>query len=208
MRQVIGCGAALLLFGGSALAQPLPVRIYGGTQPEQSWALTEAVDSGYCLAGWTRSYGAGTPGASNLLVVKTDPNGTPQWARVSSGDNDDEAYSMVRTHDQCYVLAGWTRSYGPNTPYKNIFVTKLNSMGNLVWSRVYGGLKDDEAYSIVETFDHGYAVTGFTASFGPAPFPNIFVLRLDPLGNVVWLRVYWMVPNHMEDEAYSIIQTP
>jgi len=200
--------AALVLFAGSGVAQPLPVRIYGASQPEQCWALTEAVDSGYCLAGWTRSYGNGTPAASNILVIKTSPSGTPQWARVSSGTNDDEAYSMVRTTDQGYVLTGWTRSYGPNIPSKNIFVTKLNSLGNVVWSRVYGGLNDDEAYSIIETFDGGFAVTGYTASFGPVPFPNIFVLRLDPLGNVLWLRVYWLAPHHVEDEAYSIIETP
>lgn len=59
------------------LARPLPVRIYGDSLDERAYALVEAVDSGFCLAGWTRSYGPGTPNASNVLIIKTDPEGTP-----------------------------------------------------------------------------------------------------------------------------------
>ena len=189
-------------------AQVLPVRLYGGAQSERATALVQAADMGFCLAGWTRSFGPGTPNTSNVLVVKTDPAGIPIWSRMSIGALDDEAHSMVRTQDGGCVVAGWTRSYGPGIPNKNIFCIKLDPAGNQVWGWVYGGMQDDEAYSVIETGDGGFALTGATWSFGPQPTPNIFVLRLNPQGWPVWFQTYWASPMHVEDEGRSIIQTP
>jgi len=209
--RVLNSAIAILLFflvTAMAGAQILPAMIYGDSMPERATALVEGVDPGYCMAGWTKSYGVGTPGFSNILVIKTDPLGVPLWSRVSLGDKDDEAYSMVRTSDQCYTITGWTKSYGIGIPNKNIFVLKLDASGNPVWGWVYGGELDDEAYSIIETIDNGYAVTGFTHSFGPPPYPNILVMKLGPQGMLQWAKVYWVFPDHNQDEGYAIIQTP
>ncbi len=197
---------AVLFAAGVAGAQVLPVRLYGGAANEECHALVEGLGGGFCLAGWTRSFGP--TGNSNVLVVKTDPAGIPVWARVSAGKYDEEARAMVRTSNNCYTLAGWTRSYGPGTPNKNIFIEKLDAAGNHLWGRVYGGLADDEVFSIVETADSGYALAGLTHSFGPNPKPNIIVLKLDQWGLLQWMRAYWFTPMHIEDEGYSIVQTP
>lgn len=188
-------------------AQPLPVRLYGDSLDEQAHALVEAADSGFCIAGWTKSYGPGTPNTSNVLVIKTDPQGAPVWAKISIGWADDEAYSMVKTYDNGYTLCGMTRSFGVGLPAANIFVAKFSANGSLLWSYVYGGEEEDIPLSIVETFDRGFALTGLTHSYGPLPTPNIFVLKLDSTGLFQWFRVYWMSPNHREDEGRSIVQT-
>ncbi|MCR4423711.1 MAG: hypothetical protein QHH29_04755 [bacterium] len=197
-----------LVFAGLVMSQPLPVRIYGDSMDERATALVQAVEpDGFCLAGWTKSYGPGSPAFSNVLLLKTDQYGTPVWARISVGLQDDEAYSMVRTHGNCYALCGFTRSYGIGAPQANIFIAKFSSNGNMLWGRVYGGGAEDIPYSIIETADRGFALCGLTHSFGPAPYPNMFLLRLDSLGRVIWFRVYWMIPDHIEDESYSIVQT-
>ncbi len=200
-----GCLVAGLV--GVTVGQTFPVRLYGGAMNERAYALVEGVDNGFCLGGWTRSFGPGVPQNSNVAVVKTDPLGNPVWAAVSVGLLDDEAYSMVRVPDG-YVLCGWTRSYGFGTPNKNIFVIKLGPNGAFLWGRVYGGYGDEEALSICATHDGGFAVTGWTASYGANPMPNIFVLRLDPMGRPMWFRIYWGVPQHIEDIGHSIIETP
>ncbi|MEO0085198.1 MAG: hypothetical protein ABIK37_01065 [candidate division WOR-3 bacterium] len=189
------------------MAQVLPVRLYGDSMDEQAHALVQASDTGFCVAGWTRSYGSGTPNASNILIVKTDRQGIPVWARMSVGEHDDEAYSMVRTSDAGYAITGWTRSYGLSSPTSDIFVVKLTANGVQQWARAFGGVADDQAYSIIQTADGGYAVCGWTMSFGAMPAPNIFVLRLNPAGLVQWMRSYWLAPTHMHDEGYSIVQT-
>jgi len=181
--------------------------IYGDTLDERALALAQGPDSGYCLAGWTRSYGAFAPAFTNILVVKTDPLGVPQWSLVSGGSEDEEANSIVRTGDGGYALCGWTRSYGPGIPSPNVLVAKLTNTGNLQWAWALGGEADDRAFSIVETQDSGYAVVGYTYTYGPPPHPNVLVLKLNAMGLPRWARVYWCNPHLGLDEGYSIEQT-
>ncbi len=188
------------------IGQALPAMIYGGPEDERAYALVEASDTGYVMAGWTKSFGAGAPAFTNVLVVKTDTFGTPQWSEISIGPFDDEAYSMTQTFDGGYALTGLTRSYGWNAPaFSNIFVLKLDNMGNLQWGFAYSepmaaSGSNEEAYSIIQTLDGGYAVTGWTDMFGTH---DIFLLRLDSLGAFQWFRLYWFPPD-FDDEGYSV----
>jgi hypothetical protein len=203
--------STLVLFSIASLnSQPLPAKTYGGQDSERCYALLNFLDdNGYLLAGWTKSFGPGTPNSSNVLIVKTDSMGTVQNAKISIGDYDDEAYSMVLTMDGGVAVTGWTKSYGIGTPqFSNIFVLKFDVQGILQWSRVYGGTDDDQAYSIIQTSDSGYAVVGWTRSFGPPPYPNILVMKLDPMGFIQWSKAYYNAPQHAEDEGYDIVEIP
>ena len=206
LRNAAVSAAVLFVFAAAASAQQ-PAMIYGDTLDERALALAEAADSGFCLAGWTRSYGYNAPAFTNILVVKTDYLGVPQWSLTSSGYHDDEANSVVRTMDGGFAFCGWTRSYGPNNPNSNVLVAKVTAAGAQQWAWAMGGAGDDRAFSIVETRDSGYAVVGYTSTFGPAPYPNVLVLRLNPIGLPLWARVYWCNPHLGEDEGYSIVQT-
>ncbi len=196
----------LLTFTIQLKAQALPAAIYGGSNDERAFALVEASDIGYVLAGWTKSFGSGTPNFTNVLIVKVDTFGIPQWSEISTGDFDDEAYSMTPTHDGGYAITGLTRSYGLNSPaFSNIFALKLDAVGNLMWGQVFSELiteppSNEEAYSIIETMDNGYAITGWTDMRGTH---DIFLLKLDSLGLFQWFKTYWF-PNDLEDEGYSV----
>ena len=206
LKHAAVTAAVLCAVAATALAQQ-PAMICGDTLDERALALVEGSDPGYCLAGWTRSYGYNAPAFTNILVVKTDPMGVPQWSRVSVGSDDDEANSMVRTVDGGYALCGWTRSYGPGIPNPNVLVAKLTGGGALQWAWALGGPADDRAFSIVQTQDSGYAVVGYTYTYGLPPYPNILVLKLNPMGLPQWVRTYWCNPHLGEDEGYSIVQT-
>jgi len=202
MIPVRTAALVVAVMAATAIGQPTqPVWLYGSPHSEQALALVEGVDPGYCLAGWWMPLGTD----HDVLIVKTDAQGAPVWA-VTDGiaGSEEEAHSMVRSVDQCYVTTGWTDSYSPT---RDIFVLKLDVLGNQVWGWVYDGFQAEEAYSIIETADSGYAVAGMTCSLGPAPLPNILVMKLDVLGNVQWARAYWPW-NHMVDEGFSIVQTP
>lgn len=207
----ISIAVMILLFAFMAKleAQNLPAVIYGGPEDERAFALVEATNrDGYVLAGWTKSFGAGTPVFSNVLIVKTDSFGIPQGGLMSMGDFDDEAYSMTQTWpDGGYAVTGWTKSYGffPGDS-SDIFVVKIDSSGIRQWGNVYGTLFCDEAYSIVQTMDGGYAITGWT-NMPIANPPNIFLLKLDSLGIPMWAGIYWF-PINLKDEGYSICEVP
>ena len=61
--------------------------------------------------------------------------------------------------------------------------------GSDPWAKTYGGPGSDEANSVQQTSDGGFIVAGHTASFGTG-FGNVWVLRLDSGGSVVWQKGY------------------
>ena len=217
MRNIVVFKAAIttmiLLFAFTAQikAQFLPAMTYGGIEDDRAYALVEATDSGYVLAGWTKSFGPGTPNFTNVLIVKIGTNGIPQGAIISIGDFDDEAYSMATTFDGGYAITGFTYSYGWNAPnYPNIFVIKLDVNGIYQWGWVYSEppwapASNEEAYSIIQTIDGGYAVTGWTDMRDGSH--DIFLLKLDPGGMPKWFRFYWFPLVGPTDEGYSICET-
>jgi hypothetical protein len=192
-------------------AQNLPAMIYGGSHDERCFAIVEATNlNGYVLAGWTKSFGTGTPNFSNVLVVRTDSFGIPEGAVVSQGVFDDEAHSLTQTVDGGYAITGWTKSYGsPPGDSTDIFVVKLDSSGIRQWGFVYGTPFCEEAYSIIQTMDGGYAVTGWTnmPTMMPTNPPNIFLFRTDPSGMPLFTIIYWF-PINLEDEGYSLCEIP
>ncbi len=207
------CIAAVVVFfalAGQVRAQALPAMTYGGIEDDRAYALVEASDTGYVLAGWTKSFGPGTPGFTNVLIVKVDTFGIPIWSKISIGLQDDEAYSMTRTSDGGYAITGITRSYGLNAPaFSNIFVLKLDVAGNLQWGWVYSELptqpaSNEEAYSIIQTLDNGYAVTGWTDMGGTR---DIFLLKIDASGVFQFFKTYWFAFVGPDDEGYSICET-
>ncbi len=117
----------------------------------------------------------------DVYVVKLDGAGNVQWTRTIGGGEDDEGHSIVRTVDGGYAVAGWTLSFGAGVA--DVYVVKLDGAGNVEWTRTIGGGGDDEGYSIVQTVDGGYAVAGWTASFGAGDW-DVYVVKLDGNGNV------------------------
>jgi hypothetical protein len=102
------------------------------------------------------------------------------------GDQSREhAYSIDNTKDGGWVSAGYRFIDGRSFQYH---IVKYKSDGLTEWERVFGGDREDIAYSVQQTSDGGYIVAGESRSF--APGFEIVLLRLDPLGNQVWARAY------------------
>ena len=92
----------------------------------------------------------------------------PRWNRTYGGGADDLAHSVVQAVDGGYAIAGSTNSFGAGS--LDVYLVKTDSAGNMLWNRTYGGTKDDAAYSVVQTSDGGYAIVGYTDSFGAGGF--------------------------------------
>jgi len=85
-----------------------------------------------------------------------------------------------------------------STGFTDIFVSKLDASGNFVWAKRMGGTGWDECYSIVVDSSGNVYTTGYfrgTVDFDPgagtfnmtsAGGTDIFVSKLDLLGNFVW----------------------
>ncbi len=140
-------------------------------------ALIQTTDGGYAIAASTQSYGAGD---YDWLIVKLDGSGSLVWAKTLGGTGDDQAAGITQTADGGYVVCGSTGSYGAGS--WDLMVVRLDGSGNLLWSRTFGGTDSDGAYSVIQTSDGGFALGGYTYSFG-AGGQDWLLMRLDANGN-------------------------
>ncbi len=170
-------------------------KIFGGTKSDYAFSITQTADGGYAVAGWTYSFGAGQ---ADLLILKLSQDGSLSWARTFGGANNDYSSSIIQTTDGGYAVVGST--YGSGIGNWDILLLKINSSGSVVWAKVLGGTNADEAYSITQTTDGGYAVVGHTMSFGSGSY-DYMVLKLNPDGSIAWART---LGGTGAERAYSI----
>jgi hypothetical protein len=170
----------------------------GGKKEDAGTSLIQTSDGGYAITGFTNSFGAGD---WDVYVVKLDAQGNLQWTKTIGGPKGDEGYSLIQTSDGGYAIAGYTESFGAGG--HDVYVVKLDAKGNLQWTKTIGGPKDDEGYSLIQTSDGGYAIAGYTPSFG-AGGADVYVVKLDAQGNLQWTKTIGGPGN---EEGFSLIQT-
>jgi predicted secreted protein len=171
-------------------------RTYGGNSLDRAFFIQQTGDGGYVVAGYTRSFGAGE---GDIWVLKLSSSGDVEWQRTYGGSSDDGASFIQQTGDGGYVVAGYTRSFGAGE--RDIWVLKLSSSGDVEWQRAYGGIDEDNVFSISQTPEGGYVAGSNTLSFG-AGEEDIWVLKLSSSGDVEWQKTY----GAYFDEEASFIQ--
>ena len=171
---------------------------YGGPHKDEAFSIIQTSDTGYALAGTTNSSGAG---GTDAWLVKTDSSGTMQWNQTYGGRAEDGAYSLIQTSDGGYALAGFTDSYGAGG--YDFWLVKTNSTGGMVWNQTYGGTRDEQVSSVIKTSDGGYAVAGYTDSFGTSGY-DFWLVKTNSTGGMVWNQTYG---SSGDDEAECVIQT-
>jgi hypothetical protein len=159
-------------------------RLYGGgAQGDVARAVAPTADGGFVLAGLT-GFGAG---GGDAMVVRLDSAGNLVWAKTFGGAGGEVANAVALTSDGGFVVAGSTTSFGAGGSDGWLF--KLNANGNVVWQRTYGGSASDYLTDVEVLADGGFIAAGFTSSFG-AGQGDLWLLRLDSAGNVVWQKTY------------------
>lgn len=154
------------------------------------------------LSGCGGSGGGGDSGGNGSGSTPT----VITWAKTYGGNEDDFAYSIQRTTDGGYIVAGTTYSFGSKGDF---WVAKINEYGEIIWQKTYGGNEDDSAYSIQQTADGGFIITGQSISFG-RPLGDIWILKLNSNGEIDWQKAYPEVSSSSSSSssmAYCIKQT-
>ena len=122
-----------------------------------------------------------------VCIIKISQSGEYQGqVLVARAINDDILY-MQQTNDDGFVLTGDTSSFGAGGI--DIWVSKLDFLGNIEWQRTYGGIGNDSVCSVQQTSDGGYILSGNTFSFG-AGGQDIWILKLFSTSDVEWQRAY------------------
>jgi len=169
----------------------------GSTQYEYANTIIQTTDGGYILSGSIQQ----VTGYYNMYIVKLDASGTLQWTETIGESNEEHGNAIIRTTDGSYVVAGGTASFGAGS--FDMYMVKLDASGSPQWAKTFGGTSHDEAFSIVQTSDGGYAIAGQTSSFG-AEGGDLYIVKLNSSGLLQWSRT---VGGSRLDETSSIIQT-
>jgi predicted secreted protein len=170
---------------------------YGGTGSDYAYSLVQTGDGGYALAGFVDYFGAL---GSDCWLVKTDSFGNMQWNKTYGGTGEDWAYSVMVAGDGGYVLSGYTASFGSGG--FDCWLIKTGSLGNMEWNKTYGRTGDEQARSLVQTNDGGYALVGGSDSFSVGDF-DFWLVKTDSSGNEQWNKTYG---GQTDNYAYSLVQ--
>jgi hypothetical protein len=205
-------------------------KTFGGSSYENSYSITSSKDGGYVLTGSTNSndgdFSGMNKGGEDIFVIKLNSNGEIVWKKTFGGKSNEEGSSILTTIDNNYVLTGVANSInvgktypifngdfnGMDKGYQDIFVIKLNSNGDIVWRRIFGGTDNEKVYSITNTTDGEYVLTGETSSYD-GDFSglkdrkkgiDIFVLKLNSNVDLIWNKTYG---GRHSEQGYSITTT-
>lgn len=95
---------------------------------------------------------------SDVKFIKMDENGTIIWDKTYGGTDKDICKMIQHTSDGGYIVAATSRSFGWANP--DMWLLKLNALGDTAWTRNFGGIFHDHGYAVKTTSDGGYIAVG------------------------------------------------
>jgi hypothetical protein len=177
----------------------------GGRDNDVAYAILQ-IDDGYIIAGGTASTDGditNNHGSDDGWIIKVDSSGTIKWQKCYGGIYDEDFIDIQQTTDGGYIAVGTTDSnngdvsglHGPAGNAEDWWVVKIDSGGALQWQKCLGGTGDDGAYSVRQTNDGGYILTGFTNSkdgdisgIHAGVYLDVWLVKLDNLGHIKWQK--------------------
>ncbi|MCP4582001.1 MAG: hypothetical protein GY839_10305 [candidate division Zixibacteria bacterium] len=153
---------------------------YGTTLTEHSKDFDITADGGYILVGSTWSQEK----QHDFYIVKTDSAGNLQWSQSFGGNLDDHANGIKEGIDGEYLIIGGTRNFGAGST--DLYITKLTSSGDVIWTKTYGDSHQDVGGSFVITDQNDCVIGGNTNSFGNG-FNDLLALKITNLSPLMYL---------------------
>ncbi|UPT71069.1 MAG: gliding motility-associated C-terminal domain-containing protein [Flavobacterium sp. JAD_PAG50586_2] len=187
---------------------------FGGTSDELLYDGYATADGGYIAVGSTRSANGNVIGNHNPTgsfnsdgwMIKLNSAGAIEWQRCYGGFGGTVLLAIQPTSDGGYITVGQTYALGGDIPATllgggNALAMKIDAVGNIIWTKLYGGSLGDGFSSVKIKDDGNYIVAGVTnsndgdVSFnhalpGSTTLQDVWVVELDPVGNLLWEKTY------------------
>ncbi len=152
-------------------------KTYGGDAWDEAFSMVETADGDLLLCGYTKSQ------EKHLWIIKIDENGNSRWGRTYKARPVSEAKDILIAQDSTIVAVGY--SVKPFAYNSDLWILKLNQFGEKLWDKNYGGIADEKAYGVVETYDGGYAMAGVTTTTEDFQ-EDAWIIKVDSAGEKVW----------------------
>ncbi|MFD2563473.1 hypothetical protein [Aquimarina rubra] len=201
------------------------IKTFGGSGEDDALSVVESEDGSYVVFGYTQSIDGDivdkTATDSDYWVLKISNEGNVIWSKTYGGTADDRGQKIIKTNDGGYALVGYSRSndgdVSINEGLQDYWILKINATGDIQWEKSFGFPGVDRAFSLIQTTDNGYFITGFldvSASNGEGNdnknisqkhgVGEFWGIKLDAAGDKEWRRYFGGTNN---DRSYDVVQT-
>ena len=109
------------------------------------------------------------------------------FQKTYENDSSSEGYFVKQTQDGGYIITGNTSSRGAGSA--DVYLIRINSNGDTLWTKTYGGTNYDDGEDVEQTSDGGYIIIGGTESFGFAT-SKVYLIKTNSTGDTLWTRTY------------------
>ena len=173
-------------------------RFIGSLESEEGKDVIEGIDNCIYIVGNTNGNldGQENNGGVDIFLSKFQRNGTKEWTKLIGTSDDDNVSSIEMGSDGSIYILG--NSYGDingqsNNGKSDIFITKLNSNGDLEWSKIEGYNNDDFGNSITIN-DEGFIYIIGTSYIdiddeSTSPKGHIYISKLNSDGDKQWSKL-------------------
>lgn len=198
------------------------IRTWGGLGYDQALCVVEAIDNNIYITGYFENtvdfdFGSGeeirsSNGRKDAFLMKLDANGEFRWVRTWGGAGIDAGNRIAIGPDGSIFVAGWCMECdldpGPGELLhqgigaNDFFLSKFDPLGNLIWSRAWGGIFWDLVHGLAVGPDGsiylGMEFVG-TVDFDPGPGVHEMtgpgaldaaLTKLSSNGDLLWVYVW------------------
>jgi hypothetical protein len=155
-------------------------KTYGGLYDDVCADFIITSDDDLILTGYTMENGD-----PDIYVVKVDSSGNEIWNNSYGNDDDDLGASVIETSNGEIVITGLISDSLSSGNFFELGLLKIDSLGNTIWMKTYGGSGFQEGYSLIQTNDNYYVVCGISRSSITSE-NDIYVVKIDSIGDLIW----------------------
>lgn len=167
-------------------------RSFGGMEIDEARGIAKSNDGNYVIVGDTRSSDQDVTqnnGAADLWLIKISDDGDVLWEQSIGGTNFDVPRSIRPTSDGGFLIAGSSRSSDGNVDMNqgqnDAWIVKVNSNGQLLWQRTFGGSEIDFGYDAVELLNGSTVLVGESSSANGdlsenKGFTDVLIVKINP----------------------------
>lgn len=150
----------ILIVKTDSLGFPQWDRNYHGRVEDWAYDIIQTQDSGFVTI-------AKTMDGDDATLFKTDKNGNPIWAKILSYNNSTINSENILLSNDNYILIGGN-AYDTATFESKIILSKIDSLGNVIWTNTFGGPVNENEYagSFNQLIDSTFILLGNGAGFG------------------------------------------
>ncbi|MFN3195779.1 MAG: choice-of-anchor D domain-containing protein [Chlorobiota bacterium] len=177
------------------------IKLYGGSKIDVAESIVQTNDLGYSLIGYTGSndfdiINKESSLNEDILLLKLYNDGSIEWQKTYGDDYQDRGNSILQTEDEGFLLTGYkTNKVGIIESDINGWVLKLDSEGEIEWTKEYGGSDEDYLTRAIETLDGSYLLGGESKSDDGDLSSNVddrdsWLIKINKNGDIIWSKSY------------------